>query len=152
MSIIENTLVGDRKLRNLVVASVWLLIVTSCGDGFESQLESLESGRDKWDSIGLQDYEIEYDIDCNCDKGGTGQKTLVCNGAIANGSHSVSSVYDLVDLAIADGDKSLVVSVDPELGFPTVVSFGSDFGMDASVSIRITNIRSVSDAGSCSSY
>ena len=121
------------------------LFLAGCERSFSDEKQELEGGRTVWAAEGPESYEMAFTMRCNCKYDGQRQNALICDRKLHIGDFSVDSIFELADLAIADGDESLLVNVNPELGYPESIRFGSSLGFDAEVEFVIESVRPIDD-------
>lgn len=121
------------------------LFLAGCEQSFSDEKQELESGRTVWATEGPQSYEMAFTMHCNCKYDGQRQNALICNRKLRMGDFSVDSIFELADLAIADGDESLLVNMNTEFGYPESIRFGSSLGFDSEVEFVIEGVRPIDD-------
>ncbi len=142
----------------LLAAAVSGLV--GCGDATPLGLTSsaLESQHARWLAAGLQDYRFEYLERCECSlalvepavvevRGGRVREVTYRSSGLAAPSDAralfptIEDLFARIEDAIAREAAMLVVSYDPELGYPTQIEIDYDLQVvDDEVSIDATGL------------
>ena len=130
-----------RRLRRLPLTLCGLaaLVGTACSETLGVTAAGLESHRARWEAAGVSAYLYEYRRQCECgpqslrsvrievQAGSVARVTFLDNGETlasppAEAFPTIEDLFDLVDEAVQMNAASLVVTYDPTLGYPTLIS------------------------------
>src|SRR5215813_8348227 len=146
-------------LISLIVAS--FAAVAACGrdlSGPDGARSELQINRDKWRDHGYRDYSLTMTRLCFCGDVGPFAVTVRGDSVVtavrtSDGAPSlvisylptVNKLFDFIQKAIDDNTKTISVTYDAELGFPTEVVYDlAGQAYDAGVTYTVTNVKPIS--------
>jgi hypothetical protein len=135
------------------------IAVTACSETLGVTEAGLESHRARWEAAGLTAYVYEYSKQCECGPetlrparievlaGSVARVTFLDNAQTlesppADAFPTIDDLFGRVDEAVRMDAASLVVTYDPTLGYPTLISvdYRRDIADDEFV-IRASNLE-----------
>lgn len=142
-----------------LVALGTTLAVTACSETLGVTVEGLETHRARWEAAGLTAYLYEYSRQCECGpemlrparlevQGGSVTRVTFLDNAQtlenppADAFPTIDDLFDHIEEAVRMDAASLVVTYDPTLGYPTLISvdYRRDIADDEFV-IRASNLE-----------
>lgn len=152
-----------RRLRAALLA-LGLAALGGCAvfepDPLADERHALESARRRWASQTLRDYEFVYKADCNCPPDLTRWSLVtVRDGAVdtvrfVDGGYpamigttaypTVEQLFDRIDFALMRRARTIRVSYDPRMGFPTSAFIDLEGGVaDDEFGFDVTAVTSI---------
>ncbi len=149
-----------RRLRRspLALCTLAAVIGTACAETLGVTEAGLESHRARWEAAGVAAYLYEYHKQCECgpqslrparieiQAGSVTRVTFLDNGETLENPPTeafptIEDLFDLVDEAMQMNAAFLVVTYDPTLGYPTLISvdYRRDIA-DDEFTIRASNL------------
>lgn len=150
-----------RGMRSILFTATLSLAAFACGTDPSSPEETqLQSALETWDVHGPSDYSFTWQKSCFCDAGTTAPiRITVENGQITEAIYleteapvpasvraqltTIDGLFTTIEDAIVRDADSIVVSYDPNAGFP--VSIAIDYEVNAAdeeLSIAVSDFRS----------